>query len=142
MRKSACNPGSRVRYRSNIKLGNEQDKQLNNAELQQTFDNIPPFNDVIAEVDRRIAYTDVIEINSHTGEGISPNPSRKHTLYIGGTKIGRGVTVKNLLVTYYGRDAIQPQMDTVLQHACMYGYRQNELPAIRIYLPQHLVCNV
>jgi len=31
MRKSACNPGSRVRYRANIKLGNEQDKQLNNS---------------------------------------------------------------------------------------------------------------
>ncbi len=108
------------------------------AELVQTFDDIPPFDNVIAEVDRRIASTDVIEINSHTGEGISPSPSRKHTLYIGGTKIGRGVTVKNLLVTYYGRDAIQPQMDTVLQHARMYGYRQNELPAIRIYLPQHL----
>ncbi len=29
-------------------------------------------------------------------------------------------------------------MDTVLQYARMYGYRQNELPAIRIYLPTHL----
>lgn len=48
------------------------------------------------------------------------------------------MTVKNLLVTYYGRDAQQPQMDTVLQHARMYGYRRNELAAIRIYLPTHL----
>lgn len=31
MRKPACSPGSRVRYRANIKLGNEQDKQLNNS---------------------------------------------------------------------------------------------------------------
>jgi hypothetical protein len=29
-------------------------------------------------------------------------------------------------------------MDTVLQHARMYGYRQSELAAIRIYLPRHL----
>lgn len=29
-------------------------------------------------------------------------------------------------------------MDTVLQHARMYGYRQNELLATRIYLPNHL----
>jgi DNA (cytosine-5)-methyltransferase 1 len=28
MRKPACNPGSRVRYRANIKLGNEKDKEL------------------------------------------------------------------------------------------------------------------
>ncbi len=113
---------------------------LQNAyrELDQTFHNIPSFNDVIAEVTRAIGSTYVMEINSSTGAGVSPNPSGRHTLYIGGQKIGRGVTVKNLLVTYYGRDANQPQMDTVLQHARMYGYRQNELPAIRIYLPQHL----
>ncbi len=108
------------------------------TDLQQTFHNIRPFADVVSEVARRITSTEVIEINSNTGEGVTPNPARKHTLYIGGTKIGRGVTVKNLLVTYYGRDAQQPQMDTVLQHARMYGYRQSELPAIRIYLPNHL----
>lgn len=117
--------------------------QLQNAydNLEQTFvkfGNIPAFPEVLAETARRIASTEVIEINSVTGEGIRANPSRRHTLYIGGTKIGRGVTVKNLLVTYYGRDAQQPQMDTVLQHARMYGYRQKELPAIRIYLPIRL----
>ena len=31
MRKPACNPGSRVRYRSNIKLGDEQDQHFNNS---------------------------------------------------------------------------------------------------------------
>ncbi|MBD1862339.1 MULTISPECIES: Z1 domain-containing protein [Trichocoleus] len=108
------------------------------ADMERTFSNTPPFEEVIAEAARAIASTEVIEINSTTGAGVSPNPSRRHTLYIGGTKIGRGVTIKNLLVTYYGRDALYPQIDTVLQHARMYGYRQAELPAIRIYLPQHL----
>jgi len=114
--------------------------QLQNAynDLQQTCGNILPFRDVLAETARRITSTEVREINSDSGQGVKPNPDRKHTLYIGGTKIGRGVTVKNLLVTYYGRDAQQPQMDTVLQHARMYGYRRNELPATRIYLPKHL----
>ncbi|MBD2312757.1 hypothetical protein H6G20_13885 [Desertifilum sp. FACHB-1129] len=114
--------------------------QLQNAynDLQQTFINVPSFSEVLVEISRRITSTEVIEINSDSGEGIKDQPTRKHTLYIGGTKIGRGVTVKNLLVTYYGRDAQQPQMDTVLQHARMYGYRQNELPATRIYLPSHL----
>ncbi len=31
MRKPACSPGSRIRYRANIKLSNEQDKYLNNS---------------------------------------------------------------------------------------------------------------
>ncbi|OCR00923.1 hypothetical protein BCD67_22220 [Oscillatoriales cyanobacterium USR001] len=121
-------------------IPNQLKLKLENAytDLGETFADLPAFDEVIAEVNRRIASTEVIEINANTGQGISTHPSRKHTLYIGGTKIGRGVTVKNLLVTYYGRDANQPQMDTVLQHARMYGYRQNEIPAIRIYLPQHL----
>lgn len=121
-------------------IPNQLKLKLENAytDLGKTFANLPGFDEVIAEVNRRIASTEVIEINANTGQGISAHPSRKHTLYIGGTKIGRGVTVKNLLVTYYGRDANQPQMDTVLQHARMYGYRQNEIPAIRIYLPKHL----
>ncbi|MBO1351215.1 MAG: hypothetical protein EBE86_029370 [Hormoscilla sp. GUM202] len=115
------------------------------ADMQRTFENIPAFEEIIAEAARAIASTEVIEINARTGAGVSPNPSRRHTLYIGGTKIGRGVTIKNLLVTYYGRDALYPQIDTVLQHARMYGYRHAELPAIRIYLPQHLgirFCNI
>jgi hypothetical protein len=121
-------------------IPNQLKLKLQNAytDLGKTFSDLPAFDEVIVEVNRRIASTEVIEINANTGQGISAHPSRKHTLYIGGTKIGRGVTVKNLLVTYYGRDASQPQMDTVLQHARMYGYRQNEIPAIRIYLPQHL----
>lgn len=115
------------------------------ADMQRTFENLPAFEEIIAEAARAIASTEVIEINARTGAGVSPNPSRRHTLYIGGTKIGRGVTIKNLLVTYYGRDALYPQIDTVLQHARMYGYRHAELPAIRIYLPQHLgirFCNI
>uniref|UniRef100_A0ACD5GNG1 Uncharacterized protein n=1 Tax=Desertifilum tharense IPPAS B-1220 TaxID=1781255 RepID=A0ACD5GNG1_9CYAN len=31
MQKPACNPGSRVRYRANIKLSKEQDRELNNS---------------------------------------------------------------------------------------------------------------
>jgi hypothetical protein len=108
------------------------------SDLRLTFSTIPTFDEVIAEAARAITSTEVIEINSRTGAGVSPNPSRRHTLYIGGTKIGRGVTIKKLLVTYYGRDALYPQIDTVLQHARMYGYRQAELPSTRIYLPQHL----
>lgn len=120
-------------------LSNDLRVELQTAydDLQQTFVNVRPFDDVLVETARLITSTEVIEINSDSGNGIGPL-TRRHTLYIGGTKLGRGVTVKNLLITYYGRDSQQPQMDTVLQHARMYGYRSNELPAIRIYLPIRL----
>lgn len=115
---------------------------LTNAfnDLQNTFEagNTPSLREVIDDIRGSIFSTYTQEVNASTGVGIDPSPNGRHTIYIGGTKIGRGVTVNNLLVTYYGRDAKKPQMDTVLQHARMYGYRQNELPAIRIYLPVHL----
>jgi hypothetical protein len=107
-------------------------------DLLSTFGSLPSIQDVIREVVDKIASTEVIEANSTTKDGVKPEPDRQHTLYIGGTKMSRGVTFKNLLITYYGRDSQKPQIDTVLQHARMYGYRQSELNAIRIYLPQHL----
>jgi hypothetical protein len=57
---------------------------------------------------------------------------------VGGNKLGRGVTIKNLLVSYYGRNPKRPNADTVLQHARMYGYRQNEIGVTRLFLPQEL----
>lgn len=98
----------------------------------------PPFATILANLAAAMPSTSVIEINSRTGQGVLANPNRRHIIYVGGAKLGRGVTLKNLLVTYYARDAQSPQIDTVLQHARMYGYRKNELPCTRIYLPPHL----
>ncbi len=108
------------------------------ADLSGGFDEMPIIGEVVAEIKSKIPSTDIFEINAQTGAGVHPNPPRRHTLYIGGAKIGRGVTVANLIVTYYGRDAKNPQVDTVLQHARMYGYRKDDLPAIRIFLPWSL----
>ena len=99
---------------------------------------LPPPGDVLAEIAGSIHSTTVTEINSGTGEGVQSNPNRRHVINVGGTKLGRGVTLKKLLMTYYARDAQRPQMDTVLQHARMYGYRHGELPYTRIWIPPHL----
>jgi Z1 domain len=49
-----------------------------------------------------------------------------------------GVTIKNLLVSYYGRNPRTPQADTVLQHARMYGYRRKDIGLLRLFLPPEL----
>lgn len=59
-------------------------------------------------------------------------------LFVGGNKLGRGVTIKNLLVSYYGRHPKRPQADTVLQHARMYGYRRKDIGLLRLFLPREL----
>lgn len=61
-----------------------------------------------------------------------------YNLFVGGNKLGRGVTIKNLLVSYYGRHPRKPQADTVLQHARMYGYRRKDIGLLRLFLPPEL----
>ncbi len=61
-----------------------------------------------------------------------------YNLFVGGNKLGRGVTIKNLLVSYYGRNPKKPQADTVLQHARMYGYRREDIGLLRLFLPKEL----
>ena len=57
---------------------------------------------------------------------------------IGGNTIGRGIAIRDLLVTYYVRDSRISQIDTMHQHARMYGYRRDTLDYTRLYIPRHL----
>jgi len=51
-------------------------------------------------------------------------------IFIGGNILDRGVTIKNMLCFFYGRDPRGFQQDTVLQHARMYGARSKEDMAV------------
>lgn len=51
-------------------------------------------------------------------------------IFIGGNILDRGVTIKNMLCFFYGRDPRNFQQDTVLQHARMYGARSMEDMAV------------
>jgi hypothetical protein len=75
-------------------------------------------------------------VNGDTDEDVAVRSP--YNLFVGGTKLGRGVTIKNLLVSYYGRNPRKPQADTVLQHARMYGYRRKDIGLLRLYLPREL----
>ncbi len=46
--------------------------------------------------------------------------------FIGGSILDRGITIDNMLCFFYGRDPKKFQMDTVIQHARMYGARDKE----------------
>ena len=127
-----------IAQRAGLSKADETTIALLHRAYQQVLERRFSFDKVLSEMAAAGNSFEVIEINSRTGEGVRPDPSRRHTLYVGGAKIGRGVTVTNLLVTYYGRDAQNPQIDTVLQHARMYGYRRRELAVTRIFLPESL----
>lgn len=75
-------------------------------------------------------------VNGETDEDVAVRSP--YNLFVGGNKLGRGVTIKNLLVSYYGRHPKNPQADTVLQHARMYGYRRKDIGLLRLFLPREL----
>ncbi len=75
-------------------------------------------------------------VNGETDEDVAVKSP--YNLFVGGNKLGRGVTIKNLLVSYYGRNPRTPQADTVLQHARMYGYRRKDIGLLRLFLPRQL----
>ena len=50
--------------------------------------------------------------------------------FIGGSILDRGITIDNMLCFFYGRDPKKFQMDTVIQHARMYGARSKEDMAV------------
>lgn len=98
---------------------------------------IPSFDEVLDQLKFAIASTDIQVLNTDRTKG-EPRYDNIYNILIGGTKLGRGVTIERLLVTYYGRQTNKPQMDTVLQHARMYGYRSRDLAVTRVFLPDHL----
>jgi Z1 domain len=97
---------------------------------------ISSFEEILEQIRSFIVGTEIQVLNSEKQK--QPSYSRRYNILIGGTKLARGVTIKNLLVTYYGRQTQRANMDTMLQHARMYGYREKDLDVIRLYLTEEI----
>jgi Z1 domain len=107
------------------------------AELTKTAA-LPPLQDLIEDLkdELRNAIPKIINANNPDKE---PKYDPGMNILIGGNRLGRGVTIDGLMVTYYGRDARQKVMDTVHQHARMYGYREQLKDVTRLFLPEHIL---
>lgn len=104
--------------------------------LAKTEPNLPPFEDILTKLEFYINGANIKLINALTNEEV--NLDAAYNIFVGGNKLGRGVTIKNLLVSYYGRNPRRPNADTVLQHARMYGYRNKDMGITRLFLPERL----
>ena len=94
------------------------------------------FDQLVGEIEFLSPGITVKLVNGETDEDVAVRTP--FNLFVGGNKLGRGVTIKNLLVSYYGRNPRKPQADTVLQHARMYGYRRKDIGLLRLFLPREL----
>ena len=65
--------------------------------------------------------------------------TRTANFFIGGSILDRGITIDNMLCFFYGRDPEKFQMDTVIQHARMYGARAKEdMAVMRFYTTEKI----
>ncbi|MFM2061776.1 MAG: hypothetical protein RLZZ507_1446 [Cyanobacteriota bacterium] len=106
-------------------------------ELSSTA-NLPPLSDLVIQLEHKLrnAIPKVIDASNPDKE---PKYNSGMNILIGGNRLGRGVTIEGLMITYYGRDAKQKMMDTVHQHARMFGYRQELLDVTRLFIPEHIL---
>jgi Z1 domain len=129
-----------LREKSSATKREEAFKWLSQAhiELSKTTPDLPPLDNLIEELkhELRSAIPKVINANNPDKE---PNYNPGINILIGGNRLGRGVTIDGLMVTYYGRDAKQKMMDTVHQHARMFGYRQELKDVTRLFLPERIL---
>jgi hypothetical protein len=107
-------------------------------DLASTHDELrrTKFEDLLTAIEFFSPGITVKLVNGETDEDVAVKSP--YNLFVGGNKLGRGVTIKNLLVSYYGRHPKRPQADTVLQHARMYGYRRKDIGLLRLFLPPEL----
>tara|TARA_B110000305_G_C19407308_1_gene623469 strand:- start:60 stop:1799 length:1740 start_codon:yes stop_codon:yes gene_type:complete len=62
-------------------------------------------------------------------------PFDAFSIIIGGNMLGRGVTLKNLAVTYFQKSAEEKAQDTYIQRQRWFGYRGGMIEFCRVYLP-------
>ncbi|MBZ5511196.1 MAG: hypothetical protein LAN70_08485 [Acidobacteriia bacterium] len=113
-------------------------KDLRDAydDLFGTDATLAAFDKIVDRIEFYINGANIKLVNARSNDEIKLDSV--FNLFVGGNKLGRGVTIKNLLVSYYGRNPRTPNADTVLQHARMYGYREHDLGVTRLFLPQRL----
>ena len=102
----------------------------------------PSFNDLIDQVKKNLNRTDVFQINTtedsnrDMDEGI--DKYYKYKIFVGGNMLERGITIKNLAVTYIYRTAKLNPIDSVLQRARWFGYKESYLDLCRVYMTNEM----
>lgn len=116
-----CNYGFREYFNRDLDYSDENDKDL-----------IDHINIILEKID-------VVEINRknplRNRDKISHFP---HVVWIGADLVERGITIKNLLITYITRRGKTTNADTVLQRARWFGYRESIRKYIRIFCLQEI----
>lgn len=65
---------------------------------------------------------------------LSKESGANYKIFVGGSMLGRGLTIKNLIVTYIYNDSKVTSVDTLYQRARWLGYKSKYYDVCRVYL--------
>ncbi len=109
------------------------------AELANTADGLPPFEEVALRLRDAVRQTIVIQVNAARGRTPQVDWAQFYAhIVVGGEVLNRGVTVEGLTVTYMPRGAGTGQADTIQQRARWFGYKADYLGYCRVYLSSQM----
>jgi hypothetical protein len=107
------------------------------SENQLLLDIIPPIGgkSSINEIKVALSEIKILVVNS---ENELPDLSEGFHVIVGGNCLGRGLTIPQLNVCYYTRNAKNPQADTILQHSRIFGYDRDRENS-KVFLTQQIL---
>lgn len=123
------------------RLAVENRFQESYRDLQQTVRNPPPWEQVLARMNRELRKVEVHVVNSlpEAIDAAEARFRRPNNIVIGGNMLGRGVTIQDLTITYITRRARnETNADTMEQRARWFGYKESYLDLCRIYMSNEL----
>lgn len=112
--------------------------QYNELKAQLGSRKTPGLQALKVVIERELFQTKILVINFRNNKRHGIEYGQSFNILIGGNTLGRGIAIPNLLVTYYVRSARSSQMDTIHQHARMFGYRKKTLPYTRLFTTRDL----
>lgn len=113
-RYTRMNPDATVSFDEAIKYLSGVLEKLSTYEFNATFD---------GRIDQNRAKTE---------------KEKKYKIFVGGSMLGRGLTIKRLIVTYIYNDSKKSAIDTLYQRARWLGYKSSYFDVCRIYLTESL----
>jgi hypothetical protein len=107
------------------------------ADLADTVDGLPSFDDLAQRLPRAFRRTKIEQVNARAGQTPEIDWSQSYGwILVGGQAMDRGFTVEGLTVTYMPRGPGMGNADTVQQRGRFFGYKRQYLGFCRIYLEQ------
>ncbi len=94
------------------------------------------FESIIENVNAVLQQMQILRFNASSDD--EKEEDKKYIIYVGGNMLGRGLTIKNLCVTYIYRESKETAIDTLYQRARWFGYKSDYFDICRVYMTSKL----